>query len=811
MLLPAALALSAQPAAPVPDLPANQWVEVRKDPVGARRGSAIRYASEVKQFFLWGFMNHDPDLPQEFPLMEIPEYDMVAFSLSERRWNNHLPAQMEREWSRKLPLAYSPRTYAGITTGSERSVMRGAAEGLQGFPRPDLNMVFDQVAYRPKSNSLYYFTGGLSAVYDISRRRWTDLKPTHSPPPVVGGSLAYDPIHDELVLFGGGHVAERGPDGSVRGYTGTWVYSIGQGDWRQLPPAALPPPRMNTRMVCDTRNNVLVMFGGDGQKIYFADTWLFDLKSRTWRQSKAAGSPEPRAGHFTVYDPASGLVIVGGGYNRQNLTDMWAYDVAAERWQRLKGEVPAGFYISGDIAPDQRVILLTTNTRTPGDRMTCNVLFPVRTTYAYRLDTQTMADSGQAARRHDPMPKRGPDDLKGMEPDAGRQAAQAERLKSLPVNEWVLLTNPGRVAPTRTWGSATYDSDRGRILYWGGGHCGYGGNDVDEYDVAEHTWVGVPLPEYPERTWNLGVRLAGFTFDGGPWTDHGRRVFAYDPVGKRMIIVPRFRLTTGYEPDWMRTYPTEAKVAPDALVRPPSSYRKAVTLSYDLTSKQWKLLGPEPAGVDTLVSTPYGVMGVNVDWPVRLNDVGYHLPWRPTDPPEDNAIFLLRGDRWERLSKGHPSPQNLYELTSLAYDSKRDVVYLHGGGKNREELWSFDMKTRRWRNLSPKVAAPEGAPPPSCSRESAYLPGEDVLVTYGNSGDFWVYTPSDNSWRKVRVPTSGESLHGKVGQNRAMLYDAKRDLLLLVLGGRGGDVGQATVYALRYRHGAAQFVTAAAR
>ena len=77
--------------------------------------------------------------------------------------------------------------------------------------------------------------------------------------------------------------------------------------------------------------------------------------------------------------------------------------------------------------------------------------------------------------------------------------------------------------------------------------------------------------------------------------------------------------------------------------------------------------------------------------------------------------------------------------------------------------------------------------------------------------DFWVYTPSDNSWRKVRVPTSGESLHGKVGQNRAMLYDAKRDLLLLVLGGRGGDVGQATVYALRYRHGAAQFVTAAAR
>jgi hypothetical protein len=31
-----------------------------------------------------------------------------------------------------------------------------------------------------------------------------------------------------------------------------------------------------------------------------------------------------------VYDPATGWVIVGGGYNRRDLTDMWAYDTAAE-------------------------------------------------------------------------------------------------------------------------------------------------------------------------------------------------------------------------------------------------------------------------------------------------------------------------------------------------------------------------------------------------------------------------------------------------------------------------------------------------
>ena len=35
---------------------------------------------------------------------------------------------------------------------------------------------------------------------------------------------------------------------------------------------------MNARMVTDTRNNVLVVFGGDGQSHYLADTWLFDLR-----------------------------------------------------------------------------------------------------------------------------------------------------------------------------------------------------------------------------------------------------------------------------------------------------------------------------------------------------------------------------------------------------------------------------------------------------------------------------------------------------------------------------------------------------
>ena len=252
-------------------IPANQWVELCQDPVGARRGSAVRYVPDAEAFFLWGFMNADPDLLQEHPLIEIPEYDIVYFEPGNAGWRNHLPREWEAAWREKLPLAYVPRTYAGITTGSEKTVLRGPTES-GGAPRPDLNIVFDQVAYHPPSHSLLYFTGGLTAAYDIEKRRWSDLEPRHSPPPVLGGSLVYNPENSEILLCGGGHVAEKGPQGNVVGYTGCWSFSFQDFDWHELHLVEEPPPRMNSRMVYDEKNQVIVMFGGDGQSHYLADT-----------------------------------------------------------------------------------------------------------------------------------------------------------------------------------------------------------------------------------------------------------------------------------------------------------------------------------------------------------------------------------------------------------------------------------------------------------------------------------------------------------------------------------------------------------
>lgn len=788
MLIRSASVLLLTLGAAAAELPPNEWVQIVQDSAGGRRGSAVRYAPDAAAFFLWGFFDHDPNFLQEHPLMEVPEYDVVMFDPAAGRWQNHLPKSREREWSRKLPLAYIPRTYSAITTGSERTVIRGETNDNGGVPRPDLNIVFDQVAWHPGMKSLVYFTGGLTAAYSPSERRWTGLRPQQSPPPVVGGSLAYNPVNQEIVLFGGGHVAERGPNGKVVGYTGTWI--LKDHDWRRLPAGAQPPPRMNTRMVADERNGVMVLFGGDAHSHYLADTWLYDMKTRSWRSSKASTGPEPRAGHFTVYDAETGWVIIGGGYNRHDLTDMWAYDVTTDRWLELSAKVPTGFYLTADIAPDQRLIVLLTNMKRPDDRRTCNELYPVRTTYGFRIDAGTLkARAKPATMRHQPMTKR-------VNPET---AAAPVKLDSFPANQWVLLNGGDQNVPTRSWGSATFDTARGEILYWGGGHCGYGGSDVDAYDPGLNHWrFADSAPEFPERAWDKGGRLAGVTFRGAPWTDHGRRIYAYDPVSRKMIMMRTIRSTTGYDPEGLRDYPAKRTAAPDAIVQTPSSYSRYATFGYDRESGAWELLGPAPVGMDTLVTTPRGVMAVNVDWPERLNDPGYQRPWSPKDPPLDTAVYLFSAaeKRWTRLGTQQPSPQNLYESASLAYDTKRDRLMLHGGGARRNELWAFDHATRRWIHLDPKGGSP------NASRESVYVPKADVLLIGSPAPEdrnvlaLWAYSPGNNTWRRVQTSFAGAVPRGASGQNRAMVYDSKRDLLLMIL---GETAGRAIAYAMRYQ------------
>ena len=767
-------------------IPVNTWVRLARDGQGARRSSAIRYAEQADAFLLWGFMGHpteDYGNPEQ-PWDGNREYDVAAFDLQSRQWRSHLPFGKQSEWSRRPPPVHECNSYYGITTGSYRPELKLR----EGVLRPDLNIVFDQVAYDSKRARMIYFTGGRTFAYDLRSRSWSDAAgDSPAPPPVSGATLAYDPVNDEIVLAGGGHVAEKDPQGRLAGYTGTWIFDCAVARWRPLRSSIEPPPRMDTRLVYDSRNRVMVLFAGDGQSRYLADTWLYSVSARTWRKSRAPGGPPARAGHFTVYDPQTGWVLVGGGYNRVNLTDLWAYDAAGDVWRKLRGDVPTGWHITADIAPRHNVIVLTTADKTPGDRSACNELYPVRTTYAFRISREGLVDDSVQPKPQSEIWKRTREEaLAGTAPDEARARKQAEAIRRMPANQWVLLGAPGRPGVLRTWGSCSFDVENSRIVYWGGDHCGYGGSDYDLYDLARNTWIPSPVTaEYPERAWDRGINPAGVTFSGVPFVRHGRKVYAWDPVSKLIVNTKTILLTSGYAPELLRDIAGEDTKG--------SSYRKWVTMTYNPADEKWNLLCSGVPGLDLTVSTPHGVMGVDHYWDVVTTKVEEHAP---------NSVYLLdvAARQWKKLPNPGPWPENLYETTALVYDSKRDQLILHGGGADRNELWSYSLAAGRWAKLEP-----QGAAPPACEREAVYLPKYDILLTAGSPAGsheapaLYAYHVEMNRWEKLSfAPPAGRRAADLVSQNRAWAYDPARDLVLMVLGSGHGDLGAVSVYALRY-------------
>jgi hypothetical protein len=123
-------------------------VELRKDAVAARPVSAVQYAPDARLFSLWGFMNADYDLLQKRVTMPVPEHDMVVFDSAQGRWQSHLPQAWAAAWRKQLPPVFIPLTYAGIHR--QRTLPLSPVAGISAqAAHPDLNIVFDQVAYHP--------------------------------------------------------------------------------------------------------------------------------------------------------------------------------------------------------------------------------------------------------------------------------------------------------------------------------------------------------------------------------------------------------------------------------------------------------------------------------------------------------------------------------------------------------------------------------------------------------------------------------------------------------------------------------------
>jgi N-acetylneuraminic acid mutarotase len=180
-------------------------------------------------------------------------------------------------------------------------------------------------------------------VYDPAASTWEQRSPAASPPARHGHTLAYDAQSDRVVLFGG--------DTGAQWLNDTWAYDTDTDTWVEVPTAEAPRPVAQQAMAYDPVADLVVLWGGAERED--SEVWTFDLEAAAWASLTPDPSPEPAWDACLVWEAASEQMLLIGGegpttvqiseaisarvIGRRN--EVWALDLQAGTWALL-GRLP---------------------------------------------------------------------------------------------------------------------------------------------------------------------------------------------------------------------------------------------------------------------------------------------------------------------------------------------------------------------------------------------------------------------------------------------------------------------------------------
>jgi hypothetical protein len=227
--------------------------------------------------------------------------------------------------------------------------------------------------YDPSSNNMAIFGGGtgttLQCLNDTwllegangagGSPTWVEMSPSGTLPAArIHSSAVYDPTTNSMILFGGFNCSKTY-------YNDVWLLSNANGvggtpAWKKLTTFGTPPStRESSAVAYDSVNNVLMMYGGDGNSVDDGDVWTLSNANGTggspvWTQLAPTGTaPMARTGVQAIYDSVHDRITVFGGfYKSVTLTDTWALTFAngiggAPAWTKIAptGTAPSvGYY-----------------------------------------------------------------------------------------------------------------------------------------------------------------------------------------------------------------------------------------------------------------------------------------------------------------------------------------------------------------------------------------------------------------------------------------------------------------------------------
>ncbi len=136
--------------------------------------------------------------------------------------------------------------------------------------------------------------------------QWENKGTVGLPAQLWNHAMAYDPVHNQSIIFGGNDGAGKTNE--------TYVWNAALSRWDHPNPAARPSARESHAIGFDPKSQKIILFGGDTGASLPNDIWGWT--GSNWEllnNGIGADSPVGRRGHLMLSDPILGRVVVEGG------------------------------------------------------------------------------------------------------------------------------------------------------------------------------------------------------------------------------------------------------------------------------------------------------------------------------------------------------------------------------------------------------------------------------------------------------------------------------------------------------------------
>ncbi len=155
----------------------------------------------------------------------------------------------------------------------------------------------------------------LSDTWIWKGRHWTQVTPAHSPSARASAQMAYDPLHRQVVLFGG-MAGDR--------LTDTWLWN--GSDWTQAAPAHSPVGTIEEGMTFFSGTRTVLMYSSGDQMVNMGNH-VYSWDGSDWTDLPFSGGPPLSAfqGGLSA-DPVRGVVVLLAFDYNQAALQHWEFD-----------------------------------------------------------------------------------------------------------------------------------------------------------------------------------------------------------------------------------------------------------------------------------------------------------------------------------------------------------------------------------------------------------------------------------------------------------------------------------------------------